>query len=268
MICVVKYAIESTSRVNIRHGYFEFLASSVIDVAPYQNTLIGTGFRVSIPRGQEGLLYLSSNMLQKGLLLTNWVGTIDSDYRGEVKFIVKNLTSNHIKIVEDEVLGNLTISKCYRTTDILPRLYSMYDVVVQITGRCRMPVYTTDAASGADVFACIDEPIVLEPFKITPIDTGLTIRIPDCYELQVRPRSGLAAKHQVTVIPQFHRGPAYVHLMIYLINLGSEPFTIKPRDRVAQIVLTPFTRFTFHQVDVSELDTTERGEGGFGSTGM
>jgi len=265
---VVKYVLESDSRVNIRHGYFEFLAGKVIDISPCQNTLIGTGFRVSIPRGQEGLLYLSPNMLQKGLLLTNWVGTIDSDYRGEVKFIVKNLTSNYIKIVEGEVLGYLTISMCYRTTDMLPRLYSMYDVVIQIAGCCRMPVYTTDAASGADVFACIDEPVVLEPLKVTPVDTGLTIRIPDGYEMQVRPRSGLAAKHQVTVIPQFYRGPIYVHLMIYLINLGSESFTINPGDRVAQVILTPFTRFTFQQVAPNELDTTERGESGFGSTGI
>jgi dUTP pyrophosphatase len=118
-----------------------------------------------------------------------------------------------------------------------------------------------------DLHAALEKPIILQPGMRTMVPTGLRIAIPPGYEGQVRPRSGLAAKHGVTVlntpgtIDSDYRG----ELAVCLVNLGQEPFTIAPGERIAQIVFAAYTRAELEVVDV--LDDTARGEGGYGSTG-
>ncbi|MCX7284248.1 MAG: dUTP diphosphatase [Novosphingobium sp.] len=128
-----------------------------------------------------------------------------------------------------------------------------------------LPAYATDGAAGMDVVAAEDLDLV--PGARHAVATGLSIAIPAGYEIQVRPRSGLALKHGVTVpntpgtIDSDYRG----ELKVIMINLGTESFSIRRGDRVAQLVVAPVTRGTW--VEVTELEATARGEGGFGSTG-
>ncbi len=128
-----------------------------------------------------------------------------------------------------------------------------------------LPHYATDGAAGMDVLSAED--VVLEPGMRHPVATGLALAIPAGYEIQVRPRSGLALKHGVSVpntpgtIDSDYRG----ELKVIMINFGTEPFAIHRGDRVAQLVLGPVTRASWEEVD--SLDETARGEGGFGSTG-
>lgn len=130
-----------------------------------------------------------------------------------------------------------------------------------------IPEYKTAGAAGADICALVGSPVELKPGDKALIGTGLFFAIPDGYEIQVRPRSGLAAKNGVTVlntpgtIDSDYRG----ELKVILVNLGKENFTVNKGDRIAQIVVAPVTRGLFETVE--SLDETERGSGGFGSTG-
>lgn len=130
-----------------------------------------------------------------------------------------------------------------------------------------LPQYKTSGSSGMDVRACIDEPVTVEPGARTLIPTGLAMKVDEAYEIQVRPRSGLALKKGLAVlnspgtIDADYRG----EVQIILANLGSESVTIEDGERVAQLVICPVVKAKISLVD--ELDETERGEGGFGSTG-
>lgn len=128
-----------------------------------------------------------------------------------------------------------------------------------------LPAYATEGAAGMDVVAAED--VTLAPGARHAVATGLAVAIPHGFEIQIRPRSGLALKHGVTVpntpgtIDSDYRG----ELKVIMINHGTEPFAIRRGDRVAQLVIAPVTRASWLEVD--ELDSTARGEGGFGSTG-
>ncbi len=130
-----------------------------------------------------------------------------------------------------------------------------------------LPQYQTVAASGFDVRAQLGESIIMKPGQRELIPTGLSFAIPNGYEIQARPRSGLAWKHGISVvntpgtIDSDYRG----EVKIILINLGQEPLEIKDQERVAQLVITPVVQAEFQLVEV--LDDTHRGSGGFGSTG-
>ncbi len=130
-----------------------------------------------------------------------------------------------------------------------------------------LPEYKSEHASGFDVRAQITEPIVLEPGARALVPTGLSFAIPSGYELQARPRSGLAHKEGITLlntpgtIDADYRG----EVKIILINLGQTPVTVNNQDRIAQLVLVPVLKAQLVRLD--ELDETARGEGGFGSTG-
>ena len=132
-----------------------------------------------------------------------------------------------------------------------------------------LPAYETADAAGMDLRAAVpeQEPVVLAPGERSMIPTGLAIALPSGYEAQVRPRSGLAAKHGVTclnspgTIDADYRG----EVKVILINLGQEPFIIKRGERIAQMIVAPVTRAKLDHVAV--LDETKRGGGGFGSTG-
>jgi dUTP pyrophosphatase len=132
-----------------------------------------------------------------------------------------------------------------------------------------LPAYETALAAGMDLRAAVpeNEPMTLAPGARAMVPTGLTMALPDGYEAQVRPRSGLAAKHGITclntpgTIDADYRG----EVKVILINLGAEPFVIKRGERIAQMVIAPVTRATLAEVET--LDETTRGAGGFGSTG-
>ncbi|SHO48903.1 deoxyuridine 5'-triphosphate nucleotidohydrolase [Desulfopila aestuarii DSM 18488] len=131
-----------------------------------------------------------------------------------------------------------------------------------------LPGYETTGSAGMDVCAAVEHDTVLAPGAILLVPTGFGVAIPQGYEIQVRPRSGLAVKHGVTIInspgtiDSDYRG----EIKIGLINLGKEPFTIKRGDRIAQLVLAPVTIASWQLVE--ELDDTARGTGGFGHTGV
>ena len=128
-----------------------------------------------------------------------------------------------------------------------------------------LPEYATEGSAGMDVVSAED--VTIAPGARHPVATGLAMAIPQGYEIQVRPRSGLAFKHGITVpntpgtIDSDYRG----ELKVLLINHGAESFSISRGDRVAQLVLAPVVQAGWDEVD--ELDATERGAGGFGSTG-
>ena len=130
-----------------------------------------------------------------------------------------------------------------------------------------LPRYQTADAAGMDLHAALDVPMQLAPGAVVAVPTGLAMAIPRGYEGQVRPRSGLAAKHAVTVV----NAPGTVDsdfrgtVMVLLINHGREAFTINHGDRIAQMVIAPVSQADVVQVDA--LDETVRGAGGFGSTG-
>lgn len=130
-----------------------------------------------------------------------------------------------------------------------------------------LPDYATMGAAGADLRAAIDEPITLAPLERAQIPTGLAIALPHGFECQVRPRSGLAARHGITLlntpgtVDEDYRG----EIKVIAINLGAEPFTIERGMRIAQAVFARYERIEWREVE--ELASTERGSGGFGSTG-
>ena len=135
-------------------------------------------------------------------------------------------------------------------------------------GRQPLPAYATKQSAGMDLRANIDEPVVLRPMERRLIPTGLFIALPEGYEAQVRPRSGLALKRGITVlnspgtIDADYRG----EVGVLLINLSQEDFTIEAGERIAQMVIARHEQADF--VLVSELDETERGAGGYGHTGV
>ncbi len=134
--------------------------------------------------------------------------------------------------------------------------------------RHALPTYATSQSAGMDLRANIDTPIVLQPMERCLVPTGLYIALPEGYEAQVRPRSGLAYKHGITVlnapgtIDADYRG----EIGVLLVNLSSESFTINDGERVAQMVIARYEQASFEPVDT--LDETERGQGGYGHTGV
>ena len=130
-----------------------------------------------------------------------------------------------------------------------------------------LPKYETEGSAGLDVRANIKEPIVLKSLERVLIPTGLKVAIPEGYEIQVRPRSGLAIKHGITMlnspgtVDSDYRG----ELKVIAVNLSNESYTIEPNERIAQLVLNKVEQIDF--IEVAELDETERVEGGFGHTG-
>lgn len=144
----------------------------------------------------------------------------------------------------------------------------MVKIKIVNRGSQQLPAYATPESAGMDLRANITEPIVLHPLKRRIIPTGLYIALPPGYEAQVRPRSGLAFKHGITVlnspgtIDSDYRG----ELGVLLVNLSNEDFTVEAGERIAQMVITRHEQGEF--VEVEELDDTERGAGGYGHTGV
>ncbi|MCL2354226.1 MAG: dUTP diphosphatase [Defluviitaleaceae bacterium] len=132
-----------------------------------------------------------------------------------------------------------------------------------------LPSYQTAGAAGMDLYACVDDQVVLKPMGRMAVPCGFKMAIPNGYEAQIRPRSGLALKHGISMpnspgtIDSDYRG----EICVLLINLGAEDFIIKKGDRIAQMIISPVVQAQLVEVDALP-DDTARGEGGFGSTGV
>lgn len=144
----------------------------------------------------------------------------------------------------------------------------MIKIKVVNKGHQQLPAYATKQSAGMDLRANIDEPVILRPMERRLIPTGLHIALPEGFEAQVRPRSGLALKHGITVlntpgtIDADYRG----EVMVLLVNFSNDDFVINDGERIAQMVIARHEQGVF--VEVDELDETERGEGGYGHTGV
>lgn len=144
----------------------------------------------------------------------------------------------------------------------------MLKVKINNRGRQPLPTYATALSAGMDLRANIEEDITLLPLQRQLVPTGLHIALPEGYEAQIRPRSGLALKHGITVlntpgtVDADYRG----EIMVLLVNFSNEPFTVKDGERIAQMVIAKHEKVDFELVDT--LDETERGAGGYGHTGL
>ena len=140
-------------------------------------------------------------------------------------------------------------------------------LVKKLNSKVKLPSYKTEGSSGMDLIAFVDKPIEIKPNNSALIPTGLSIAIPEDCEVQIRPRSGLAAKSNISVlntpgtIDSDYRG----ELKVILFNHSNKEFIVKNNERIAQMVLTPILKVDFEEVD--SLPDTVRGAGGFGSTG-
>lgn len=144
----------------------------------------------------------------------------------------------------------------------------MIKINVVNRGHQQLPAYATQQSAGMDLRANIEEPIIIKPLERKLIGTGLHIALPEGYEAQIRPRSGLALKHGLTVlnspgtVDADYRG----EIMVLLVNLSDKDFVVNDGERIAQMVIAKHEQGEF--VEVAELDETERGEGGYGHTGV
>ncbi|MBP3510550.1 MAG: dUTP diphosphatase [Prevotella sp.] len=144
----------------------------------------------------------------------------------------------------------------------------MTDIKVINKGRQPLPAYATEQSAGMDLRANVDAPVTLHPMERRLIGTGLHIALPEGFEAQIRPRSGLALKHGITVlnspgtVDADYRG----EIMVLLVNLSAEDFVVNEGERIAQMVIARHEKASFTVVET--LDETERGEGGYGHTGV
>ena len=131
-----------------------------------------------------------------------------------------------------------------------------------------LPAYETPSSAGMDVRACIENPITVEPMQRVLVPTGLRVQLPQGYEMQIRPRSGMALKHGITLanspgtVDADYRG----EIGVIVINLSDKPFVINDGDRICQMVITTYSHVEWEQVE--RIDETVRGDGGFGHTGV
>lgn len=183
---------------------------------------------------------------------------------------ILNIPEHHvsIKATTAEKMGFLGREEGVMSiASVLLSCNNRVELKVANTSRNELPTYATKGAAGMDLRAALEQPLTLNPGERALIPTGLFIQIPEGFEAQIRPRSGLAFKHGITclntpgTIDSDYRG----EVKVLLINLGQELFRIENNDRIAQMVLMPVTTGNWNTVDV--LDDTERGSGGFGHSG-
>lgn len=140
--------------------------------------------------------------------------------------------------------------------------------IAKVRSNAILPEYQTSGAAGADLHACLDEPVVIQPLERKLIPTGISMEIPEGYEVQIRARSGLSIKYGISIVNGIgtidadYRG----EFGVLLINFGQEPFTVEPDMRIAQIVVAKYDVAQWNEVKT--LDETSRGAGGFGSSGI
>ncbi len=140
--------------------------------------------------------------------------------------------------------------------------------IVRLNEKAVLPRYATAHAAGMDLAACLDEPVTIEPFTTALVPTGLAIELPEGYEAQLRPRSGLALNHMISLpntpatIDADYRG----EIRVILVNYGKAPFVVRHGDRIAQMIISRYEHVRLEET--ASLSETERGDGGFGHTGI
>ena len=140
-------------------------------------------------------------------------------------------------------------------------------LIKKLSSSVKLPVYKTNGASGMDLMAFISEPIIVKPRSSSLVPTGISVAFSEEFEIQIRPRSGLAAKNNISVlntpgtIDSDYRG----EIKVIIFNHGNKEFIVNNNDRIAQMILTPIVKMELEEVE--SLPETNRGEGGFGSTG-
>ena len=140
-------------------------------------------------------------------------------------------------------------------------------LIKKLSSSVKLPVYKTNGASGMDLMAFISEPIIVKPQSSSLVPTGISVAFSEEFEIQIRPRSGLAAKNNISVlntpgtIDSDYRG----EIKVIIFNHGNKEFTVNNNDRIAQMILTPVVKMELEEIE--SLPETIRGEGGFGSTG-
>ncbi len=146
----------------------------------------------------------------------------------------------------------------------------MDHIEVKIINRSghELPAYETHSSAGMDVRACLKEPVTLKPLERALIPTGLRLQLPQGFECQIRPRSGLALRHGLSIVntPGTVDADYRGEIGVILINLSNEPFTVNDGERICQMVITRYTHVKWEPVD--RIDETERGEGAFGHSGL
>ncbi len=149
-----------------------------------------------------------------------------------------------------------------------PKIFDSMKVKIINGSSFDLPAYSTPLSAGMDLRANIEEPVVLGSLQRAMVPTGLRIELPEGYEAQIRPRSGLAAKHGISIVntPGTVDADYRGEIKVVLVNLSAEEFTIVPGERIAQMVVAKHERVEWVQVEV--LEESQRGEGGFGSTGV
>lgn len=199
--------------------------------------------------------------------IKNFVTPIAEYFEDENTILIQGLKAYIGDYIVKTNDNKFYIYGCYVFESAYKSINNMIKVKVVNEGNQPLPTYATAQSAGMDLRANIEEPIVLKPLKRVLVPTGLHIALPEGYEAQIRPRSGLALKKGITclntpgTIDADYRGDVGV----ILINLSDEDFVINPGERIAQMIINKFEKIEFELVD--SLEESERGEGGFGSTG-
>lgn len=249
--CMPRYATEDSAAADI----FANIPKEIV-LKPGAAILIGTGLRVAIPMGYEiQIRPLSKLALRYQVTVLNAPGTIDSDYRGEISVLLINHGKADFVIlpkmkIAQIILKNVSQGDFSTNNDELEeeRKNQLIRIPTKAAETAALPTYATVGSAGADISAHLKERCLIPPGAAAWIPTGLQIAPPKGYELQIRPRSGLAAKYQVTVgnAPQTIDSNARDdELTVLLINYGKTPFFVEPGMRIAQLIIAPIVRAQF-----------------------
>jgi dUTP pyrophosphatase len=228
---------------------------------------VPTGLKMAIPEGYEVQVRTASLLASSHIAVLNAPGTIDSDYRGFIDIVLINHSRDDFTITPGMKVGELSLLPVARASFADEPAMPIF-ARLEVAAGAAAPHYATEGASGADLRAHIAESITLKPGDKALLPTGLRIAIPYGYEGQIRPRSGLAAKHSITVLdsPATIFAGSLQEISVLLINFGHESFEITPGMRIAQLIICPVARALFVEESVSS--TTTRAHGGFGHTGL
>lgn len=247
--CLPRYATEDSAAADI----FANIPKEIV-LKPGAAILIGTGLRVAIPVGYEiQVRPISKLVLRYQVTVLNAPGTIDSDYRGEIGVLLINHGKADFVILPKMKIAQIALTQVSQgdfsqdSDELEDPDSKRIKIPTKAAESAALPTYATSGSAGADISAHLKERCLIPPGAAAWIPIGLRIAVPKGYELQIRPRSGLAAKFQVTVgnAPQTIDSNARDELSVLLINYGKTPFSVEPGMRIAQLVVAPIVRAQF-----------------------
>ncbi len=268
----IKVPYVSNKKLSFINNYAKLRSSENVVLQPGERKIIHTGVSCEIPEGFEMQIVGSCDFD-----VVNEPGTIDSDYRGEIGVIALNNLKKPIEISEGDLIAKGIISKICQVDFVTDNLSKKRDntVCVSCEQKAKIPTYETMGSAGVDIASVKD--CTLYPHSSWVIETGLTLQYPNDLQMSIRSRSGLAAKYGIQVTnPHAKTKKTYggfkraEYILVHLHNTSNESFNIEKGMRIAQIVFSPASDYSMNVqfVRVSELSDTDRGVGGFGSTGI